>query len=40
MKVGDKVKILRKDVAGLNHQDDSYGTITNINGFLILVLPE
>lgn len=38
--VGDRVRILRKDIRDLDHRKDPvYGVITNINGAYIMVKP-
>ncbi len=39
MKVGDRVKILRKDIFPLRHRKNRNGVITHINGACILVRP-
>jgi hypothetical protein len=39
VKNGDKVKILRKDIYHLKHRKNRNGTVTNVNGYLILVRP-
>ena len=39
MKVGDRVRILRQDIAGLYHRKNRNGVVTHIDGALILVRP-
>jgi hypothetical protein len=38
-RVGDRVKILRKDIAGLYHRRNRNGRVTHIDGSYILVRP-
>ncbi len=40
MKIGDKVKILRKDIILLNGRKNRNGKITSIDGAYILVRPD
>lgn len=37
--IGDKVKILDRDISGLRHRKNWNGRITHINGAYILVRP-
>ncbi len=39
IKVGDRVKILRKDIAPLRHRRNHNGVVTHVNGGYILVRP-
>lgn len=39
MHVGDRVRILRKDIAPLRHRKNRNGVITRIDGASILVRP-
>ncbi len=39
MKVGDRVRILRQDIAGLYHRKNRNGVVTHIDGACILVRP-
>jgi hypothetical protein len=39
MRVGDRVRILRKDIFHLKHRKNRNGVITNINGAYIMVRP-
>jgi hypothetical protein len=39
MKIGQNVKILRKDIANLKHRKNPKGVITAINGEYLLVRP-
>ena len=39
MKVGDRVKILRKDIFLLRHRKNRNGIVTSIDGALIMVRP-
>jgi len=39
IKVGNKIKILRKDIFHLQHRSNRNGTVTNINGGYITVKP-
>ena len=39
MKIGDKVKILRKDIFHLKDVENPTGTVTNVNGSYITVRP-
>jgi hypothetical protein len=39
MKVGDKVEILSNKPQGFRHIKPWYGTVTNMNGFYVLVRP-
>ena len=38
-KKGDRVKILRQDIAGLKHRPDRNGVVTSVNGAYIMVRP-
>jgi hypothetical protein len=39
IKIGSKVKILRKDIFHLQHRENRNGTVTRINGAYVTIRP-